>query len=242
MTVVQRQYYTPQPADARDFKPKAGFLRPLLNWLKPLPFKVELPYVGDVEDQGQTNSCVGHAVSGALEMLGKGSEQWSRLSIYYWARWYSKTTDEDSGCYIRDALKGVNRFRVNYESAWPFVFKRMFTEPTLYVNGEHMHIVFNALATEQDIKQALATGKPVVLAFRVPEQMGSGTGSGYILHTPEAMTDNYHAVLVYGYNLRGLMIKNSYGKNWGWRGLGVLDWAFVRNGDVVDAMSVALVG
>ncbi len=237
---AKRISYKPQPKDARDYRHKAGFFNAVIKWLKPYPSRFALKNIGSVENQGLTNSCVGHAVSGALEILAKGGDL-SRLAIYYWARWYSKTTDKDDGCYIRDALKGVNKFGVLLEPRWPFAERAVLKQPPSY-QTQTLPITFAAISlanAEQAIKQALCAGKPVVLAFQVPSDV-SIDPSGTLRYNVDTLTPNWHAVLVYGYTPRGLCFKNSWGKGWGNNGCGVLDWEYVRNGAVTDVTSVEL--
>jgi C1A family cysteine protease len=232
--------YKPQPKDSRDYRHKAGLFTTLKQWVKPLPTAFELDGIGEIENQGLTNSCVGHAVSGALEILLKGGDL-SRLAIYYWARWYTQTTGQDSGCYIRDALKGVNKFGVLPESRWPFAERDVLKQPPSY-QTQTLPITFAAISlanAEQGIKQALCAGKPVVLAFQVPREMPPAA----FKYRPEQLSNDWHAVLVYGYEPKGLLFKNSWGKDWGFmnnRGCGLLDWEYVRNGAVTDVTSVEL--
>lgn len=250
MTNRNRRFYQPQPIDKRDLKHKAGFFGLLKQLVVSLPTSYAQTHVGVVEDQGQTNSCVGHAVSSALETLIKTEllqgnmtivcGEMSRLAIYYWARWYRKDTNSDSGCYIRDALKGVNKFGVLSESEWPFEPWQVLQAPARE-QGDSLPIVFKSLNGEQAIKQALLANKPVVLAFNVPSNVFDAP-RGWVAYDAAKLTKDWHAVRVYGYDARGLLFKNSWGKGWGRNGLGCLAWDFVRNGAVTDVTSVELVG
>jgi C1A family cysteine protease len=244
MTAAQfkkRQFYTPQPADKKDFKHKAGLFGFIKGLLNAYPNEYVQGNIGTIEDQGQTNSCVGHMVSSMLETLTSpvGGVEFSRLAIYYRARWYSKTTDQDSGCYIRDALKGVKRFGVLRESEWPFDASKVLDNPSLV--GLAMPVVFTALRGVAQIKQALCAGKPVGLAFNVPDNIFFAP-RGVVAFDATRLSGNYHAVRIFGYDSRGLLFKNSWGKSWGRNGCGVLAWDYVTQGAVVDVTSVELAG
>ncbi len=80
-----------------------------------------------------------------------------------------------------------------------------------------------------NLKQALASGRPVALAIAVyqrfmdvagPSSVVSSTGSpGQLL--------GYHEVLAVGYNSTGVQIQNSWGTYWGNKGYATLDWGYV---------------
>jgi C1A family cysteine protease len=102
--------WLPDLPDNRDhvFKPRRALPR--------LPSRVDLRTTGfmpSVYDQGYLGSCTANAVAGAFEYEQKrqGLTDFNpaRLFIYYEERRMINTLNEDSGAFIRDGLKVVNR-------------------------------------------------------------------------------------------------------------------------------------
>ena len=239
---MQRKYYTPQPRDPRDYKAGNGLLRSLKRVFYPRPFNHQIAHNVSVEDQLETNSCVAHAVTSAVECLVGTGAQFSRLANYWGAREYSNTTHIDAGAYLRDGLKALNKFTL-FEAAFPFTPADILKPPPLAYPLD-LEIKFEALGLNINlIKDALLAGKPVGLAFDTPHGFGNlgRRSSQNIDYEPCMRSGLYHAVWVYGYNLTGFLFQNSYGKRWGNAGCGVLNFNYFVNDAVVDVSSVGLV-
>src|SRR5574343_486232 len=85
-----------------------------------LPPSVDLrPQMSPIEQQGVINSCVGHAVTSALEKV-LGVSDLSRLFVYYNARVYDGRASVDAGCSIRNAVKGIVSYGASSEPVWPY--------------------------------------------------------------------------------------------------------------------------
>jgi hypothetical protein len=153
------------------FKPRRALPR--------LPSKVDLRTTGfmpSVYDQGYLGSCTANAVAGAFEYEQKrqGLVDFNpaRLFIYYEERRMINTLNEDSGAFIRDGLKVVNKLGAPHESLWPYDINRFTVQPNsdVYDDGEdHQAIGYATVDNrrEFDVKQALALGVPVVFGFTV---------------------------------------------------------------------------
>ena len=87
-----------------------------------LPNKVDLrPFMTEVENQGDTNSCTANATAGAYEYLIKKHEgeitDVSRLFVYYNARYMSESDDiSDEGAMISDVIERSQRIRRLYRA------------------------------------------------------------------------------------------------------------------------------
>jgi hypothetical protein len=101
--------------------------------------------------------------------------------------------------------------------------------------------------TTNEIKSALAAGKPVVLGIPVYDNfydLGPGHSD---LNTVRGADEGGHAVTALGYDSYGVTIENSWGTSWGDGGFGRLSWRFVTHyvfaaysvGDVVATGSSA---
>lgn len=235
--------WRPQLPDHRDYAFRAGLQGPLPASLPP---RVEpLARHARVHDQGMTNSCVGHAVTTALEVamgFSGDSGQLSRLMAYYHARSYIGETNVDEGCYIRDAFRGLKQFGVSRETNWRWSELSVTKKPTVtamkhaaLMREEILKagIVYEAPKTLTDIKAALAIGQPVVFGFVVYENIFDISENNNVLEIPpwDSQPLGGHAVLADGYDDEtGLVsVQNSWGRSWGNDGYFLMPYEWFTN-------------
>lgn len=180
-----------------------------------------------IEDQGNLGSCTGNASTSAVEVILKLNTQLSRLMAYYNARTYINAVKEDSGAYIRDALKGLVKIGTSSETTWPYKISKFKTKPSAKAYAQARDLtaalqVFEYARVENltQLKQALAQGIPVVFGFAVSETFDNLPKS-CLLPLPkrgEQMLGG-HAVVAVGYDDRPkvpyVWVRNSYGNAWG---------------------------
>lgn len=183
-----------------------------------------------VEDQGTLGSCTGHAVSSAMEIILKRQRreiELSRLFIYYHARLLINTVNWDSGAYLRDAVKSVNKWGASNEKLWRYNIREYKTRPSViaYEDARGRRATeYRRCLNAADIRNALSEGHPVVIGFLVYTSfMSASTAKRGIMVYPdtrrEAMLGG-HAVCLVGYDSgKSVFIaKNSWGSEWGERG------------------------
>jgi C1A family cysteine protease len=200
-------------------------------------------------DQGRLGSCVANGIAGLMERQNMiNNYKWphtpSRLFIYYNARTYIHTTQQDSGAIIADGIKGVNEFgycpeKIHDGSApnwlWtyddnsngiPIIAPAKFAKkpPKQCYDNAVLH---KALKTESValnrlmVLNTLAQKRPFTFGFAVYESFESEkcmrTG---IMPVPNSNEDELggHAVVAVGYILDRPMGDQ-----------GVKDWVIVRN-------------
>jgi C1A family cysteine protease len=211
-----------------------------------LPTSVDLrQYCSTIEDQGQLGSCTGNAIAGIIELMqrkqnpAKGRDV-SRLFIYYEARMLSGTVNYDSGAYIRDGIKVVNKKGAPLENLWPYLSSRLKTRPTTaayYDALKRKATAYKRVADFAGVKTALRQGYPVVIGFDVYEsfetQSVANTG---MMPYPNINTEQLlggHAVALVGYddNLNGgrFICRNSWGPDWGDRGYFYMPYQVIQN-------------
>lgn len=212
-----------------------------------LPDFVDLrPHCSPVEDQRDANSCVANAVVGALEYMdrraGGRAIDYSRLFVYWYARDLRGWQDQDEGCYIRDAIKVVAGRGVCPESLWPYNLQRVMVEPEAVCGAAaHRHLLerYARAKTLQDIQAALAMGYPVVGGFPVFEALESPevAKSGLLpAPRPEDHILGYHAMMIAGYDAaaKQLIVRNSWGPEWGLNGYVKFPFAYAERGLIED--------
>lgn len=199
-----------------------------------LPPVIDLsPLAPEVYDQMALGSCVGQAVAKGLELLLEKSRRDlltprrfipSRLALYFGARQALGTTDEDSGAIIADCLEHARKVGFADESLWSYAenIGQFASHPpwNYYDAAAHSKLVnFEPLAhDEATLHWELACGHPVLAGMLVDEGFESPQ-DGVIV--PGGDKVGGHAVAIVGIDAlnRRVRVMNSWGTDWGDRGL-----------------------
>lgn len=220
--------WRPDKPDYRDelFKPTAIRLPPSVF--------LETQFVPRVRDQGDQGSCTGHATANAVSYTRQKWDQPINLPsprfIYWNGRVLESTTQEDSGCEIRDVIKGVHRYGVCPEDFCPYDPRRYTDEPSRAAFEEATKDILkiyrriDAKLRIRALKEAVVRHQPVVFGFSVFEDFDTQTmmDTGELQMPTGAMVGG-HAVWIVGYDndhgKRGaFLIQNSWGTDWGTTG------------------------
>ena len=80
------------------------------------------------------------------------------------------------------------------------------------------------------LKYQLANRGPAVIAIPVYKEFDKANSKNSLVGLPADKNTlrGYHGLAVFGYNSKGLVIENSWGKAWGDKGFGTLSWDFVN--------------
>ena len=199
-------------------------------------------YSSAIEDQGNIGSCTGNAIAGQIELIqrkvnpAKGRDV-SRLFIYYEERVLIGSVRYDSGAYIRDGIKVVNKKGAPLESLWPYNTARFATKPptAAYTDALKRKVTGYQRCTDFNaVKNAVAAGNPVTIGFMVYSSFEGAwadiphgqAGSG-MMPFPNVATEQLlggHAVCIVGYddtmpvagqNPGRFIVRNSWGTSWG---------------------------
>lgn len=252
--------------DFRDYTPQAESIAKMLGKskaLKPpkagIPAKVDLSkFCSPVEDQGDIGSCTANAGVGLLEYyenraFGKYLDA-SRLFLY-------KTTRNllhwkgDTGAWLRTTMKAMVLFGIPPEEFFPYDVAAYEDEPSAfcYAFGQNYKSI-NYYRLDRDtgsttsllnqVKSFLAAGHPSMFGFTV---YNFGNEKGEI---PFPKNDDSakggHAVVAVGYDdgrkigkdKGALMIRNSWGTEWGEGGYGWLPYKYIEAGLAEDFWSL----
>jgi len=238
MAMVKRKYtYKPDLPDQRDhyFTPNPSVIAPP---------RVDLrSEMTPVEDQGNLGSCTANAVVGLIEHVDKVAanphyQNYSRFFVYYNERRLEGTISQDSGAYIRDAIKAMAKWGVCPELLWPYKIKpgaALYRDAAKRKALEYLRV--NQVHSE--IQSALAEGFPVQIGFSVYESFESPevarTGTVPMPKTTEQLLGGHSVVLV-GYNtIDGTYLaRNSWGRDWGVRGYFTFPFEYVVNTDLAE--------
>ena len=239
MLVLKSKYNVRQdPSDWRDL--------PYTYKREPLRDSVDLrQYCSRIEDQGHLGSCTGQAVVGAYELLLNKEvpdkfTDLSRLFVYYNARLIENMVNEDAGAYVRDAVKGVQKFGICSESIWPYHIQDFAITPSIasYDDARHRNIQnYYRISVIEDTLDALNKEMPVVFSMKVYESFEELYSYGNKIKMPETGESpiGAHAMCFVGYDLnkKVLLARNSFGVDWGMDGYCYLPFDYVRD-EVMD--------
>ncbi|MED4652714.1 C1 family peptidase [Bacillus pseudomycoides] len=238
------------PIDLRD----RMFQSYLFSNEEDLPTQVDLrERMSDVVDQGQLGSCTANAiVSGLREYLLKQSGRpfvlLSRLYLYYHERKIEGDIQNDNGAILRDGMSVLEKLGVCPEKDYPYQIEHFRDTPSSKSENDALLYRIGQYSRVQDLprlKSALAHGLPVVLGFLVTNAFYHSdevrkTGIVPISGTDDVIIEDGqpagHAVCAVGYNddKKVVIIRNSWGTEWGDEGYCYFPYELFQNGIVQD--------
>lgn len=215
-----------------------------------------------VLNQGQQGSCTGHGTSGVVmfdqQKQGETVVVPSREFIYYNARVYEGTQNEDSGAQVRDAVKVVAKLGVPADSDFPYNDQVYDVKPSkqAYTDAVKQEALVYEAVQYGHLDQAIASGFPFVFGFTVFESFESEeVASTGIVPIPEQGEQvlGGHCVWSWGYNssysqtLNGMpprtkACRNSWDTTWGDNGNFYLPQAYFDMGLCSDFWVIRRLG
>lgn len=253
-----RDYQMDTP-DIQEIMAKSDVLKALI---KPPAAKDLRAWCSPIEDQGSLSSCTANAGVGLMEYyqrraFGKYFDG-SRLFLYKATRNLEGWTG-DTGAYLRSTMKAMVLFGIPPERYWPYQIGQFDVEPTAFCYSfgqsfktiKYYRIDPPGTSTSKvlsAIRRNLAAGLALMFGFTVYSSIPPvGTGSGDIpFPGPAERVLGGHAIVAVGYDDKkqigkekgALLIRNSWGTEWGEQGYGWLPYAYVESGLAVDFWSL----
>ncbi len=221
-----------------------------------------------IEDQLSIGSCTAHAGVGMVEYFARRAfgdhTDLSRLFLYKVTRnllgWSG-----DTGAYLRTTMAALTLFGVPPEEHWPYKITEYETEPTsfLYAYAQSFQAIsyyrLDPAGTPRDkllsrIKMFLKAGLPSMFGFTVYSSYIHARKTGRIPFPVKGdKRVGGHAVVAVGYDdgikiknansdkgetTGALLIRNSWGTDWGEDGYGWLPYEYVLSSLAVDWWSI----
>lgn len=214
--------WLPQPPDYRDVTLEEA--KPDLLGTAPAAKTDMRSLAPAIRNQGSIGSCTAFGSLAAFQIVSKKSglvvRMGSELFQYYETRRFINTLNQDSGGYIRDAIKVLANLGMAPEPEWPYDISKFTAPPpgpayqkALSYQALKYIAVPNDLMT---VKQVLTNGYPVVIGFSVPANFPMGVFSGNI-PMPAGSIIGGHCVTLVGHDdeRAAYLLRNSWGTGWG---------------------------
>ncbi len=220
-----------------------------LEWpeIKKVPDTMDLrenTFLPKVYNQLNLGSCTANAIATAysydqnIQLLPEFEP--SRLFIYYNERKIEHKVNYDSGASIRDGIKVINKIGVCEESLYPYDIDKFKRTPAFdaYENAKkHRSVDYRRIDINiNEAMKAVAINLPVVFGFSVYESFET-IGSDGIMPMPkeDERIIGGHAVVIIGYTKTHLIIRNSWGDDWGDKGDFYMPFSFFNSAYCADA-------
>ena len=249
-------------ASVKEMALKTGILD--LDSKKKLPSSVDLrKWCSPVEDQGSLGSCTANAGVGLLEYFenkafGKYLDG-SRLFLYKVSRNLLQKKG-DYGAYIRTTMMAMVLFGIPPEKYLPYDIEKFDEEPDSfcyafalnYQAAQYFRLDPSNLSKEKvlsQIKTNLAAAIPAIFGFTVYSSINQAGKDGKIpFPSQNEQIEGGHAVVAVGYDDKmkitnenngektqgAMMIRNSWGVQWGEEGYGWLPYKYILEGLAID--------
>lgn len=224
----------PDKEDKRDFIFSSSILE--------LPKKFNyLDYVGEIENQLNTGSCVANATSSSLELLSLRNgvqADYSRMFLYYNLRDpYENLRGKDNGSYLRDGFKVVNKLGIPDEKLCDFIVQNVNVKPSDYAFEQALQnkvTSYERILTDenciQNVKSAIFKGYPIIIALILDKSFYNMSKTfetqNYVGTNNSDDIIGSHALNIIGYDddLKCFYAENSWGEGWGYKGLFLLKY------------------
>jgi len=250
MLKVNLKLYPSKP-DTRDHIIKAA------TPLKTKGFADLSQFCTSVKDQGVLGSCTAFASVGAMEFLqkrfgeNKADDIYSERFTYYATRvnvlnW----TPDDSGAYVRDAVKSLVKYGTCLEKSFPYngdcktaPGQPAYAEASKYQALSYAKFEDGNSPVERSqlinvLKANLDAGLPIIGGFICYSNIWSAVKG--VIPKSNGQIIGGHAILLVGYDdsKQLFKFKNSWGKGWGDNGYGYLPYDYYILGDMFDLWSI----
>lgn len=220
-----------------------------------LPTRVDLrQWASPIDNQGELGACTGFSIKAARELMSirDGKPAYVPLSplfVYYYERKKEGTVDEDAGAMITTGMEVMQKIGVSPEALWSYderndnnpktkeKFQQAPSGEAYSAARSYKVNEIKVLDTLRDIRYELAHRNPVVFGIEVYEAFYDTQNGKLPRPNPKEESQGGHAVVAVGYDdaMQALIVKNSWGTDWGDKGYFYLPYDYVKLGLASEA-------
>jgi hypothetical protein len=203
-----------------------------------------------IKDQGQLGSCTAFASVGAMEYLQKKFNKATTQDIFSERFTYYATrvnvlgwTTDDSGAYIRDAIRSLVKFGTCKEATFPYngdcvqsPSPAAYTEAMKYQALSYARLADNAPLAA--VKACIDSGYPLVGGITCFSNIWNAVNG--VIPATNGQIIGGHAILIVGYDdsTQRLKFKNSWSASWGDKGYGYLPYSYYTPANMYDLWTI----
>jgi len=199
-------------------------------------------FCAPIYDQGQLGSCTAFSMAKGLREYLQRSQNTEQVSLsalwfYYQERVLEGSVGDDSGATMSDGMKVLHEQGAATDVTWPYDISKFDQAPPAEADASAPANKINTvtqLASLNDVKAAIAAGKPVSFGFVVYDSFRKIGKDGKM---PDPKSNEGvlggHAVVAVGYNdkTKYLTVRNSWGDAWGDKGYFYMSYKFATDMD-----------
>jgi C1A family cysteine protease len=201
-----------------------------------------------VYNQGHIGSCTANALGGAFQFTRRKQKLKdfipSRLFLYYNERVMINTVNSDSGAYIRDGIKSLNKNGICPEKEWKYIEEKFTVKPpkkcyddALKSTVKSYERLNNTNLTQ--LQSCISEGYPFVFGFTVYESfLSQAVAKTGMMPMPKAKEKvaGGHAVMAVGYDDKKqvMIVRNSWGKDWAVKGYFYMPYSYITSSHLCD--------
>lgn len=226
-----------------------------------LPSKVDLRrQCPPVYNQGTMGSCTGFAIAKGLgEFILKKQNRHTELSalyLYYMERKAAHQINEDSGASIASGMRILDNLGCAPEKEHPYPSERVWNDKEKMQEylvmkpdsgdvkaGKSYRVQgLKPINSLRGIRNSVAKGMPVVFGIAIFDNFYSAKNGMIPMPTASSKFEGGHAVMCVGYDneKQVLIMRNSWGADWGDDGYFYLPYDFIRYQLAADAWTAKI--
>lgn len=199
----------PSPDDSRDHVAEEVFAVASRATAPPPPTLDLRKELRPVRDQGTTSTCAAQVAACIKEYQEfhdtKVSTDFSPQFVYY-----HRENKPGLGMFGRDVMAIMHKLGTPTEETYPFGSSTAPTQSVIDQASEYMIREYARVQSIAGLKEALVNDGPCYIAFPV---FNNGTRMWH--PEPGQERKGGHAMTVVGYDKKGFIIRNSWGRRWG---------------------------
>jgi hypothetical protein len=196
-----------------------------------------------IRNQGEEGACTGFALASVIDLLNcrtaRGDTPVSTRMLYEMARRFDEWTGEDyDGSSLRGAIRGWWHNGVCSEADWPYKAsgrnKGLTVKRAKAARAHALGAYYRLRPNLTDFHAALTEAGALCASARVHDGWFNPNRKTGLIEKREIIPDAGHAFAIVGYDTRGFIVQNSWGRSWGKSGTGL--WLYEDWGEnIMDA-------